>query len=323
MVNCDRCGKKFDWQYLLDKHLARKFPCKEQNPPMMEQNPPTMEDFPPKMEDFPPRMEQIPPRMEDFPPRKGKQCEYCLDYFTRLDKHRCKLEYDGIRILERQLNIKPDFIPKDKCRFCNIEIGRSDHLARHFSRCSKKREYKEELEKKISDQNTAQTINNTTNNNNCHNTTNVHIHMNAFGKENLDYITRNVILKLCRKAHLRDEIIPRIARQIHCNPDHPENHNIVVSNLRAPYARVYNGENYNVESTKDIIDKVMDNVTGLLTDQQCDDKDGKFQQYDRAITRIEEDMNETESKFKSEQRVKVKNSLYNNKNMLEKTMKSV
>jgi len=197
-------------------------------------------------------------------------------------------------------------------------------LSRHICSCKSKQEYKEELEKKLKEYHasdvTSHTINTT--NTNCNNTTNVTVHMNAFGKENLDYITRNVILKLCRKAHLRDENIPRLARQIHCNPEHPENHNIVVSNLRAPYAKVYDGENYNVESTKDIIDKVMDNVAGLLTDQQCDDEDGKFEQYDRAITRIEEDIQDVESKFKNEQRIKVKNSLYNSKNMLERSARN-
>tara|TARA_B100001094_G_C17827135_1_gene621411 strand:+ start:263 stop:604 length:342 start_codon:yes stop_codon:yes gene_type:complete len=110
-------------------------------------------------------------------------------------------------------------------------------------------------------------------------------------------------------------------KQIHCNPEHPENHNIIVSNLRAPYARVYDGEKYNVDSSKHIIDKVLDNVTGLLTDQL--DEDGKFQQYDKAITKIESDMNEIDSKYKSEQRVKVKTALYNSKHLLEQSSKKL
>ena len=67
----------------------------------------------------------------------------------------------------------------------------------------------------------------------------------------------------------------------------------------------------------------MDNVAGLLTDECAFGHDNKFKQYERATERIEEDTNETESKFKSEQRVKVKRDLYNNKNMVQRSIKRV
>ena len=83
--------------------------------------------------------------------------------------------------------------------------------------------------------------------------------------------------------------------------------------------KVYDGEGCNVDASKDIID----NVAGLLTDECAFGHDNKFKQYERAIERIEEDMNETESKFKSEQRVKVKRDLYNNKNMVQRSLRNI
>ena len=275
-------------------------------------------------------MEQNALSMEQNAPKnKVRQCEFCLENFSRLDKHKCKLECDGIRILEKQLNIKIENIPKDKCRFCEVPFTRSTHLSRHQLTCKSKIEYKQKLEKQLESKtqtavsNVMTNSNNTTNNitNNINQTNNITIR--AFGKENMEYITRNVILRLCRKANLRNEIIPRLVRQLHCNPQHPENHNIIVSNLRAPYVKVYDGEDCTVDASKDIIDKVMDNVAGLLTDECAFGHDNKFKQYERAIERIEEDMNETESKFKSEQRVKVKRDLYNNKNMVQRSIKRV
>jgi hypothetical protein len=304
MVECQRCHKKFDWQYLLDKHLARKFPCKEQKAQ---------------------RMEQKAQRMEQKAPI-GKQCEFCLEYFTRLDKHTCKMECDGIRILEKQLNIKIDYIPKDKCRFCDCNFSRTAHLTRHQLTCKSKIDYKEQLEKQLEEKHarlTPHTINNTTNNN-INTTNNITINLRPFGKENMEYITREVILKLCQKANFRNEIIPRLVKQVHCNPEHPENHNLLVTNLRAPYAKVYDGEEYVVDTSKDIIDKVMDNVTDRLTDAYTmENDDGKFNKYEKAITRLEEDIADQDSKFKREQRTKVKRNMYNNQKIIEKTKRSL
>jgi hypothetical protein len=78
-----------------------------------------------------------------------KQCEFCLEYFIRLDKHSCKMKDDVIRILEKQLNIKIDYIPKDKCRFCDCAFSRADNLTRHQLTCKAKIDYKEQLEKQI------------------------------------------------------------------------------------------------------------------------------------------------------------------------------
>jgi len=324
MVKCERCQQEFPFQWRLDRHLARKFPCKKIK---VENSSDKVENSSDEVENSSDKVENTSDEVENSSDKVVK-CQFCCKIYSstkykNIHEETCKLKDDHVRCLEMKLNIDFEAVSPQHCRFCNTTFSKAN-IARHLIRCKAKQDYRAKLEKQLeekSTQVTAQTINNTTNNNNCHNT-NVTINMNAFGKENLEYISRNVILKLCRKANLLNEIIPRLARQIHCNPEHPENHNIVVSNLRAPYAKVYDGENYTVESTKDIIDKVMDNVTGLLTDQQCDDDDRKFLQYDRVITRIESEIGDVESKFKSEQRIKVKNSLYNNKNMLEKTMKS-
>jgi hypothetical protein len=92
-----------------------------------------------------------------------------------------------------------------------------------------------------------------------------------------------------------------------------------MTNLRAAYGKIYDGEDYVVETAKDIVDKVMDNVTDKLTDAYIDNDDGKFNPYERAITRLEEDMGDEDSKFKREQRTKVKRNMYNNQRLIENT----
>ena len=76
-------------------------------------------------------------------------------------------------------------------------------------------------------------------NNNIQNNTqnNIHIHINAFGNENIDYITDNTKLR-CIK-HITQSI-PMLVRKIHFNPKHPENHNVKITNHRLPFVKVLN-----------------------------------------------------------------------------------
>ena len=327
MCECHRCHKKFDWQYLLDKHLARKFPCKEQTKPIMEQNP--------HSGTLPPHSGTLPPHSGTLPPHSGTyNCEYCNKDCKRSDnktRHEltCILKDDYVRNMEIKLGISFEQPHSyTKCRFCNKEFSK---LSRHIPTCKAKIDYKDQLEKQLEEKHARvalQTINNTTNNNNTtnsHNTTNnITINLRPFGQENMEYLTRSVILKMCKKANFRNEIIPRLVKQVHCNPDHPENHNILLTNLRSSYTKVYDGEDYKVDTSKDVIDMVMDNVTDhLTTAAYTDNEDGKFNPYERAITRLEEDIGDEDSKFKREQRTKVKRNMYNNQKIIEKTRRTV
>lgn len=77
----------------------------------------------------------------------------------------------------------------------------------------------------------------TNNNQNIETQNNIHIHINAFGNENIDYITDNTKLR-CIK-HITQSI-PMLVSKIHFNPKHPENHNIKITNHRLPFVKVLN-----------------------------------------------------------------------------------
>lgn len=87
------------------------------------------------------------------------------------------------------------------------------------------------LEKQIEDLILAQ--NHHTVNNNIG--TQVNITINAFGKENLDYITQNQCLKIVNQVF---NSVPAAAQIVFFNPDHPENHNIKIPNKKEPYAMI-------------------------------------------------------------------------------------
>ena len=323
MCECHRCHKKFDWQYLLDKHLARKFPCKNRKD---ENSSDKDENSSDKDENSSDKDENSSDKVEN----SSIKCRFCCKLYSsekykNIHEETCKLKDDHVRCLEMKLNIDFEAVSPQHCRFCNTTFSKAN-IARHLIRCKAKQDYKEKLEKQIEySKPVATTTNNITNNIDDH-STNItqYITVNPFGKENMEYITKAVILKLCNKANFRNEIIPRLVKQVHCNPEHPENHNLLITNLRAAHGTVYDGENYIAETSKDIIDKVMDNVTDhLTTAAYMDNDDGKFNPYERAITRLEEDIGDEDSKFKREQRTKVKRNIYNNQKILQKTRKAV
>ena len=65
--------------------------------------------------------------------------------------------------------------------------------------------------------------------------TQVNITINAFGKENVDYITEKQCLKIVNQVF---NSIPAAAQIVFFNPDHPENHNIKIPNKKEPYAMI-------------------------------------------------------------------------------------
>jgi len=71
--------------------------------------------------------------------------------------------------------------------------------------------------------------------------------LNAFGKENLDYLTPDIMDKIIENPNGG---IVNLIRIIHFNPDAPENRNVVIKNKKEPYFDVYNG-NYWEKQEKD------------------------------------------------------------------------
>ena len=82
-----------------------------------------------------------------------------------------------------------------------------------------------------------------TTNNNCNNTNNSNnkiqnnIYINALGKENIDYITKEYILGIVKDGPYG--CIQKLIKQIHFNPNHKENQNIRIPNKRDKFALVY------------------------------------------------------------------------------------
>ena len=132
--------------------------------------------------------------------------------------------------------------------------------------------------------------NNTTNTNNIE-TQNINIIINAFGKENTDYIDNNAILACISKVY---KSIPALLEKIHFDPKHPENHNIKITNKKLPYASVMgNNQKWKTVDRKDAIETMVLNGYNMLDEKYTENKD-------RFSNQKQENFEGFQSKFESE-----------------------
>lgn len=214
-------------------------------------------------------------------------CKYCDKVFTRKDslkRHQnkaCKIIYP---------NPKSEFI----CTFCDKKLSSKFNLERHQENSCKIKKALDsnditELKKLLCSAPTKKSSNvngnnnnNTTNNNITNNTTtnnnitNNNITNNNItnnntinvilphGKENMDYITDEMWLKIIAKGF---ESIFDFIEILHFNEDHPENHNIYISNMRDKYALTYDGTRWNLVLANQAIDDMITNKTIILDNQ--------------------------------------------------------
>ena len=127
--------------------------------------------------------------------------------------------------------------------------------------------------------------NTTTNNNNNHNNTlnitnnNIqnNIVVNAFGKENYDYLLdENHRLK--KIIENKDAFMQKMITLVHFDKEHPENHNIMMTNMQSKHVHVYDGQKF-VKALKEqtfdklITDKrdfIVSNVDDLGLTKECE-----------------------------------------------------
>jgi hypothetical protein len=125
------------------------------------------------------------------------------------------------------------------------------------------------------DRHTTQINTTNSNNKNSHNTKigtqNIIINVNAFGNENVDYIDDKAILACIGRVY---KSIPSLLEKIHFDPNHPENHNIKITNKKLKYASVMgDNQKWKTVDRKDAIDKMVLNGYNMLDEKYSENKD--------------------------------------------------
>ena len=100
-------------------------------------------------------------------------------------------------------------------------------------------------------------------NNTANNTVN-NIKIVAYGKEDLSHLLEKdykIILNKGLKS------VPAAVQAIHLNNNKPENHNIIVSNMRDKYIGVYDGTDWQLKDKDDVLQDMVYSKTDILSDK--------------------------------------------------------
>jgi len=172
-----------------------------------------------------------------------------------------------MRNLEIKLKMKVNIdIHSKQCRFCKKVFSQKCNCSRHTIICKKKLEYLTYLEKKLKeiDEQTIKAAS-ITNNNNCTTNNNIiNIHVNSIGNEDISYITTKALKQLWNTVKSDEEGVAKTIKMIHGNKDHPENHNIIYTNMRSNTCLVKEGEIFEYRNIKEVLKDVSANTLDMI-----------------------------------------------------------
>ena len=145
------------------------------------------------------------------------------EYYNLFDDEK-RLPNDSLRLPNDSQMTPSD--SQIECEYCHMKFTRVNNKNRHIKSGSCK-----VLQQKMLMNNCHNTTNNITINNNTQN----NIHINCYGKEDLSYITNEMLQDIIKKPLAG---IPKLVEMIHLNPDHPENTNIKLVNKNLPFFKL-------------------------------------------------------------------------------------
>jgi hypothetical protein len=196
------------------------------------------------------------------------------------------------------------------CDFCESKFSSYAHKRRHeIHRCKEvtfikdkkiktlekeKKKLEKQIEKMIDK---VGTVNNTTNN-----TQNI-IVVNNYGKENTDYLTFDKIKKLLDRPY---DSVQELIKMLHFDSNHPENHNVKITNKKEPYALVWNNPIWELRKKKSVVKDLVDKGY-MMIDTTYDDIDKPNKKYINFQNKFEDDSTNIKDKIEEESEIVIIN----------------
>jgi len=204
------------------------------------------------------------------------------------------------------------------CEFCNKKFSTKSNLNEHLkNNCKQKntnlQKQLKEANEKIKELEKRPTVINQ----NVQNIQNIVI-INNYEDTKIDKLTDKMYNKIINGADEVYQIIPRLIKHIHFNPDIPENHNICISNRNKnnKHLEVYRNQQWEIDRKDNEIDNLINDKETNLSDWI----DEKGEKYPEAMERFNEYL---EQKYDDDTVRLVKEQveliLYNNRNMIKQS----
>jgi hypothetical protein len=180
-------------------------------------------------------------------------------------------------------HILPQFPIQNKCIRCDKTFSRLDSLKRHQKTCKidiiiELKEEINELKIKINNSNN-KIINNNKNQINNGTIINNNIKV-SFGYENIDDLSKKDQLKILNSGYMS---LINLIDKLHLNPELPQYNNILVTNLKDKYCKIYDDEinKYKTINKKEMIDNIITLRTNNLKEiyNKYNNKNNKMHQF--------------------------------------------
>ena len=259
MYFCQRCGYSTDIKGNLKNHYKRKTPCKS-----------ILNDI-----DFMYLKQNIDKLIKNKCKSNVSQDKFNKSNVSQNDI-KCKSnvsqnKFNKSNVSQNINHYSENIVKVFKCKYCNkcFKHRQSKYNHEKYRRCKLKSlniiKITEELEL-IKKQNkdlinklkqNIMITNNTTNIKNQQ----INIHLNNYGNENLDYITKEFITRILKGPF---GAVQKLIKHIHFNPNHPENSNIKITNKKLPFASVYKNNKWEVMNKKEVIENIVDKSYNII-----------------------------------------------------------
>jgi hypothetical protein len=311
MVNCEKCDKYFPKNYLLQRHLNRKFPCVT--------NIDLITKFQREIDNINNSINELTRQSLE----SKTKCKFCNKIFANknnIERHilnSCntrKYMLDDINNYNDKINILREEIieleAKEKTENLEQKIKILENTVKNLVN-------KNNTSNTSNTSNTTNNINNTTNINNptINNNNNLTININSFGKESLDHITDDDYKKYFNsffKGFLN------FIEKIHFDENAPENHNLCLTNIRSKYINVCENNNWVLKEKDEIVEKLINKKYDLLNDK-FEEFEGAKKLSDKVSDNFKEfQENYTDVEAQKTTKENVKLMLYNKRDRVKK-----
>ena len=96
------------------------------------------------------------------------------------------------------------------------------------------------------------------------------VYINNYGNENLDYLTEGYLTSLLK---IPCGSVLTLLKDIHFNPNHPENHNVKIPNRKEKFAIVYMNGQWKLRKKSEVISSMVDMSYNIV---DCHFEDNKM-----------------------------------------------